>query len=413
MAVAAQHDDGRRKLALILAALMLFTPLAVFKYFNFLYAQLAQPLFHLPDFTLGMPLPPGVSFISFTMMAYLADYYRGRYPLERRFGMVSAYMVFFPHLIAGPILRPREIIPQLDRPRRPLSQSNHLLAFALFSVGLVKKLFFADQIASHVEEVYSGATALSTLDYLTAIWGFSFQIYCDFSGYTDMAIGLALLLGVRLPNNFRRPYASASLIEFWRTWHITLSHWLRDYLYIPLGGNRGSWIIRSRNIVVTMLLGGLWHGANWTFVVWGGLHGLAIVANHAWRGLGLSDWLAREGGRPGRWLMVALTFNLVSWLWVPFRAPDMARAQEVAMGPWNASALGGGEFASRHGFLILLLVLAAIWHRHDTHGRLRFLCRNLQRRQLHRLAWVAMGLVWLVLVGVNTGSSGKFIYFDF
>jgi alginate O-acetyltransferase complex protein AlgI len=412
MVMARQTDARRRRLLFALFTVLMFTPLAVFKYAGFLYQGVVQPLFGLPDASLSIPLPLGISFVSFTMMAYMADTFSGRYPLERRLGMVSASMVFFPHLIAGPILRPREIIPQLERPRR-LRDANLLLAGAVFSVGLLKKLFFADQIALHVEKVYSATAPLTALDYLAAIWGFSFQIYGDFSGYTDMAIGLAMIIGVRLPGNFRTPYASASIVEFWRRWHITLSHWLRDYLYIPLGGNRGGAAARTRNILVTMLLGGLWHGANWTFVLWGGMHGAAIIVTHAWHRSGLGGRLPAPIGRPWHWVKVALTFNLVSWLWVLFRAPDLAAAARVAAGPWAAPPGDPGEFLANNGFLILLIGLSAVLHRMDTHSRIRCLCRLVRRHNQHAVAWVAMGLVWVLVIGINTGSSAKFIYFDF
>ena len=412
MSIARQSEPKRRKAMFIAFTVLMFLPLFFFKYFDFLYHRTLQPLLGTPDIVLNMPLPLGVSFITFTMMAYMADYYRGRYPLEPRYSMIGAYMVFFPHLIAGPILRPHEIIPQIERPR-PLRDANLFLAAAIFSMGLFKKLFFADQIAVYVEKIYAGTSALTAWDYLAAIWGFSIQIFCDFSGYTDMAIGLALIVGIRLPNNFRRPYAAHSITDFWRRWHITLSHWLRDYLYIPLGGNRGSSLFQARNIIVTMLIGGLWHGANWTFVLWGGLHGILIAAQHAVERMGFRGAYQKALGRAAKPVAILVTFVIISWLWIPFRAPDLNVALRVATGPFVSGLEGLGGFVQTHVYLIGLLLAASLMHLFDTHGRLRFVCMALKRRRFQTIGWVVMVLAWLISISVNTGSSAKFIYFDF
>src|SRR5579885_1524319 len=213
--VAAAAGAGARRWRLAVSAALLLFPLLFFKYTTFVYQQILRPVLDTPDWSLPLPLPLGISFVTFTMMAYLVDCYRAVYPVERRARMVSAYMVFFPHLIAGPILRPRELMPQLDRPR-PALRVNAVPAILIFTLGLAKKVIFANQLADPVNRVYAGGTGLTSLDYALAIYGFSLQIYCDFSGYTDMAIGLALMLGVKLPNNFSRPYGSASVAESWR-----------------------------------------------------------------------------------------------------------------------------------------------------------------------------------------------------
>jgi len=387
----------------------MLAPLAIFKYAGPVYRTLVEPFATFGDLRWTLPLPLGLSFITFTMLAYVVDYHRGVYPLERRPQMVMSAMIFFPHLIAGPILRPAEIMPQLDRPRR-LRDADRLRAAFLFALGLAKKTILADQLAPLVEHAYRGGPTLAALDYLTAIWAFSFQIYGDFSGYTDMALGLALLLGVRLPPNFRSPYAAASIIGFWRCWHISLSHWLRDYVYIPLGGNRGGRVLQARNILITMALGGLWHGASWTFVLWGVLHGVGIVLDHAARAAGLFRRLS------GRWwhaLSVFATFNLVSWLWILFRAPDWGTAVRVAAGPWQAPAGDMAGFVSRHGFELLLLALAMALHRFDNPVRVRWVCRGLRRRRQQSFVWAILVVVVLLAAALNSVSSSKFIYFDF
>src|SRR6185437_9531767 len=205
-------------------------------------------------------LPLGISFVTFTLTAYVVDVYRGRFRVERNLVKMRGYVLFFPHLIAGPILRPHELLPQLGHLRRALG-ARFTLGVALFAIGLVKKVIFADTISVLVDHVYHESGVVSGWEYLLAVHGFSMQIYCDFSGYTDMAIGLAYILRIRLPTNFRRPYISSSIVEFWRRWHITLSFWLRDYLYIPLGGNRQGRSRQMLNLLITMVLGGLWHGA--------------------------------------------------------------------------------------------------------------------------------------------------------
>ena len=403
MWISSSSTSQLRRMRLIVSIILLALPLLIFKYTNFVYQQTIQPLLQLPDWTLNVPLPLGVSFVTFTMIAYVVDYYRGIYPLESRFRMVAAYMIFFPHLIAGPILRPREIIPQLDKPCRALDV-NAKLAILLFTLGLAKKTIFAGQFADVVDQVYSGASDLTNLDYLLGIYGFSLQIYCDFSGYTDMAIGLAVLIGVRLPNNFSRPYISASVGEFWRRWHMTLSFWLRDYIYIPLGGNRASRPRRALNIMVTMILGGLWHGANWTFVFWGASHGAFIVLGH------FLPYQRRDVFSPLlKVLAILITFHIVTILWIPFRAPNMSTVWRVAGGPFTAPAGEVAHFLALNSYSLFLLVLFAVWHPFDTHGRLRFLAMRIKPA----LLWPMVALVWAIAVSVSAGSSSKFIYFDF
>ena len=269
-------------------------------------------------------LPLGISFMTFTITAYVVDTYRSQYPVEKKLQRLLAYVLFFPHLIAGPILRPNELLPQFSHWTRAID-ARFTLGVCLFANGLTKKLVFADIIAGAVDHVYaSTAQQLSAWEYLLAIHGFSVQIYCDFSGYTDMAIGTACILGIRLPINFRRPYAAHSIIDFWRRWHITLSSWLRDYLYIPLGGNRNGEGRRLLNLMTTMVLGGLWHGAAWTFVIWGALHGTALVGVHLLRAR-----LARWNIVVPAWLGILGTFYFVTFAWVYFRAPDIGTAHRV------------------------------------------------------------------------------------
>jgi alginate O-acetyltransferase complex protein AlgI len=395
-------EEAARKRRAALAITLLFAPLVVFKYTNFVFNDVLGPLTG-GGKLLDLTLPLGVSFVTFTLTAYVVDVYRGKFPVGTSPQTLLAYVLFFPHLIAGPILRPIELIPQLEHPRR----KKWLLptaGVAVFTLGLVKKLVIADPVGGLVDVVYAKAVPTAP-EALLAMYGFSVQIYCDFSGYTDMAIGLAMLLGVRLPNNFLQPYCASSIITFWRRWHITLSFWLRDYLYIPLGGNRHGRFGEVRNILITMALGGLWHGASWTFVIWGILHGIGVSAVHVAKKVLRWTWLERIPG----WLGVLLTFHFVTLAWVFFRAPGLGRAASVLTAPATGSWDGAADFLSAHVFEIVLMVVSLGLHRYDDHRRVRIAARRLRPEIL----WPILAVFWALAITVSQGSSAKFIYFDF
>jgi D-alanyl-lipoteichoic acid acyltransferase DltB (MBOAT superfamily) len=321
-AVARSETRVGRKRAVTAAVVFNLALLGTFKYLGFFVGSIDDAL---GGIGLGSPLPLlqivlpiGISFFTFQSISYVVDVYRGDakpVPLID-FAILQA---FFPHIVAGPIVRVNEFVPQLRTPRDP----REVLAgpgLFLIAGGLIKKTVVADELARRVvDPVFSDPGAHSGAEALLAIYGFAAQIYCDFSGYTDMAIGLALLLGFRLPQNFDRPYLATSLRLFWHGWHMTLSRWLRDYLYIPLGGNRRGRRRTYVNLMLTMLLGGLWHGASWTFLIWGGIHGGA---------LGAERWLGERypGVRLPGWLAWLITFNVVCLAWVFFRAPDLGTA---------------------------------------------------------------------------------------
>lgn len=393
-----QPGTHRARLAMILVAL--FLPLIVFKYANFLYQDVFGPLFDLRGRVFDHSLPLGVSFMTFTLTAYVVDTWRGQFTMPHRLSSLFGFVLFFPHLIAGPILRPAELIPQLEHPRATRLR-RFAAPVALFTVGLVKKIVFADQIAILVDAAYAAGAPNGAMA-LLAWYGFSAQIYCDFSGYTDMAIALAMMLGVRLPNNFRRPYASSSVSEFWRRWHITLSSWLRDYLYVPLGGNRGSTLVRARNVMITMTLGGLWHGANWTFVVWGMFHGAGVAVSQQFRN-------RQAASRVPRWLGVLVTFHFVTIGWVFFRAPNLGSAVEMIAAPFAASWSGGLESVSLNIFPVLLMAIFFACHRFDDHRRVSAAVRYVRPEVL----WPALAFLWVTVIAISQGNSAKFIYFDF
>ena len=394
-------EPAARRQRLALTLVCLFLPLAVFKYADFIYRDVIGLFGGRHEKILDVPLPLGISFVTFTLTAFVVDIATKKYRPPPPFANALAYVLFFPHLIAGPILRPADLLPQLAVPRtwpiRPL------VAVGIFTLGLVKKLVFADTIATMVDAAYS-AESPSAPEAICSLYGFAAQIYCDFSGYTDMAIGLALLLGIRLPANFKQPYCAVSPIDFWRRWHITLSFWLRDYLYIPLGGNRGGALRRFRTIMVTMILGGLWHGASWTFVIWGALHGVAISVSHLIRHIrraGSCDQLPR-------WLSVILTFHFTTFAWVFFRAPtfDKALVMFRALGEgWK----GLPDYLAQNIFPLLLVAIFLLLHGHDDHRRIKSISRRVPRV----IFLVAIGFGWILAVTISQGSSAKFIYFDF
>ncbi|MEA2152941.1 MAG: alginate O-acetyltransferase complex protein AlgI [Solirubrobacteraceae bacterium] len=308
--------ERRRRLIVALAVAFDLGILGVFKYYSFFAQQWADALggvglgSSLPLLTIALPI--GVSFFTFQAISYVL--YVKRRQVEPA-GMLdfAVYLSFFPHLVAGPLVRAREFLPQLAKPRDP----NRVAVgsgLALIALGVVKKVVIADFLArALVDRVFAVPQAFGAPDVLLAAYGYTAQIYCDFSGYTDMAIGLALLLGFVFPQNFRSPYRATGFRDFWRRWHMTLSRFLRDDLYIPLGGNRGGRLLTYRNLMITMVLGGLWHGAAWPFVLWGAFHGLGLVAEHALGGrVRLPGWL--------RWLV---TFHLIVFGWILFRSPSL------------------------------------------------------------------------------------------
>jgi D-alanyl-lipoteichoic acid acyltransferase DltB (MBOAT superfamily) len=307
-----------------------------FKYYGFFASNVAA-------FTsrvgLGMPLPllqvalpVGISFFTFQAMSYVIDVRRRTIAPVRAIDF-ALYLSFFPHLIAGPIVRVGELVPQFATPRDP-RRIEAVRAFSLICGGLLKKIVFADLISTKLVDPVFGSPALhSRADVLAAIYGYAVQIYCDFSAYSDMAIGIALLLGFQFPANFDRPYTARSLREFWRRWHMSLSRWLRDYVYISLGGNRKGRARTSWNVLITMLLGGLWHGAAWHYVLWGGLHGVGQIVERR------HEERAGMDARPRPWLRWLITFNFVCVAWVFFRADSLATVGELA----RQVVVNGGE----------------------------------------------------------------------
>lgn len=321
--------EGRR--VLTLAVIVNLVLLGYYKYADFFLSS-ANALLGTDWPILGIILPIGISFFTFTQIAFLADAYAGKVT-EYRFIYYVLFVTYFPHLIAGPVLHHKEMMPQFDEDRnyRPHA-ANFAIGLTIFAIGLAKKVLIADSLADYATPVFAPGAGAPTL---FNAWGgalaYTFQLYFDFSGYSDMAIGLSRMFGVRLPLNFNSPYKSRNITEFWRRWHMTLSRFLRDYLYIPLGGNRHGRFRRHFNLLTTMVLGGLWHGAGWNFVIWGALHGGFLVVNHAWQDVCRRVPVHLPAGL-GRLLGVLVTFPCVVFAWMYFRAPDLATAHKVIGG---------------------------------------------------------------------------------
>ncbi len=331
-----------------------------YKYFDF-FVRTTNAVANTEWPVLGLILPLGISFFTFTQIAYLVDASRGEVS-EVRWPAYLLFVLYFPHLIAGPILHHKEMMPQFAAIKYYRVQWSDLGAgLAMFVIGLGKKVLVADALAVYASPLFNAA-AEGASPLLISAWAgalaYALQLYFDFSGYCDMAAGISLAMGIRLPVNFNSPYKAASLIEFWRRWHMTLSRFLRDYLYIPLGGNRRGPARRQLNLFATMLLGGLWHGANWTFVVWGALHGVGLVINHAWRTFAERRGLQSGAAIRGAGWMLTMLVVVVSW--VIFRADSLAAAGRILRGMIGANGIGlparleawdraSGGILARHG----------------------------------------------------------------
>src|SRR6201987_5576115 len=332
------EDPLRRRATGTFGVALNLAVLCYFKYTNFILDSL-NALTGAPLPFVDIILPLGISFFTFQQIAYLVDVMRGA-KVERDIVSYTLFVSFFPHLIAGPLVHHAEMIPQFKRGRTGHSSVLAARGLAIFAAGLFKKVVIADNLAQFVSPVFAhldaGGSVTPSWAWLATL-AYTLQIYFDFSGYSDMAIGLALLFGIRLPVNFRSPYQATSIIEFLRRWHITLSRFLRNYLYIPLGGNRLGERRRHVNLMVTMLLGGLWHGAGWNFLIWGGLHGGYLVVNHLWR-TGRKGTATSPGGRVVCWL---LTFLAVVVAWVFFRAKSLTGAWRMLAGLLGLGAADG------------------------------------------------------------------------
>lgn len=424
--IARRVGTAMAKRALVLGVAGNLALLGYFKYADFFVASVNAlgGEWTLPQ----VLLPIGISFFTFTQIAFLADAAAGKVT-EYRLVHYLLFVTYFPHLVAGPVLHHKEMMPQFEDPAntRPLA-SNFAVGTTIFAIGLAKKVLLADTLAAHASPVFAADAMAPTL---LAAWGgalaYTFQLYFDFSGYSDMAIGLSRLFGVRLPLNFASPYQAHNISEFWRRWHMTLSRFLRDYLYIPLGGNRHGEGRRHLNLGITMVLGGLWHGAGWTFVVWGALHGAYLVVHQLWRhwrGPAIASLWRTRGS-------VALTFLVVVVGWVYFRAPDMETAHRVLAGMlgWHGVALPGPVLLATGSLGTALqgwgvaaagggADFVALWLSVAVAAAIAFLAPNTQElvaegRWQPSPRWALWTGVLLALGLLALGQPTEFLYFQF
>ena len=410
--------SGKRRLLLMAALVACLGVLFVFKYFDFFFASLAAVLqrFVIPlhPTTLNLLLPVGISFYTFQTLSYVIDVYRGDVEAERNFMTYALFVSFFPQLVAGPIERTKNLLPQL-KAEHTFDYNQATYGLKLMAWGYFKKLVVADNLAVYVDRVFDNVYSFQGFALLLAAFFFTIQIYCDFSGYSDIARGTAKLLGIDLMENFKSPYFSASIQEFWSRWHISLSTWFRDYVYIPLGGNRVSKARHYWNLLVTFLISGLWHGANWTFVIWGGLHGLAQIGENALR-------LRREERRGSVrwWLRVLLVFVFVMLAWVFFRAQTLNEAVYVFRHMLDGIGAPAGYFRNglkaiemgMYGFLRSIFVYLLPLFAFDLFAlRIDLITAISQKRVLIRYSFYC--LLMLSLIFFHAIGEFSFVYFQF
>ncbi|MHB1986782.1 MAG: MBOAT family O-acyltransferase [Acidimicrobiales bacterium] len=408
------RTERARRLWLAVTVVAELGLLAWFKYYGFFSQSVDNALhrlgMHGPFPLLNVTLPVGISFFTFMGLSYVIDIFR-RHLTPARPIDVAVFVAFFPHLVAGPIVRGSELIPQIQRAHR--RNPRHLdfpRAAYLIMAGLFKKVVLSSYISSAiVDPVFATPSQHSALETLFAIWGYAVQIYCDFSGYTDIAIGCAMLLGFRFPENFNSPYTARTLQDFWRRWHMTLSFWLRDYLYIPLGGNQGGDGALYRNVMITMVLGGLWHGAGWTFVAWGTLHGIGQCVGHYRRKRRVAVGLPalNDGRLAVAWQRFA-TFQYVCLGWVFFRATDFSNAFAVL----GRLVSGWSMPSPLVSFPVLLTIAVGIGTQYVPRG-FPVRCQQAFAQWGVLAQGASLALILLVITTLGPPGVAPFIYFRF
>jgi len=407
-AVAQSEDQRVRKRYVIVYAVFALAVLGFFKYFNF-FIDSAQALLttagiRVSPLYLNIILPAAISFFTFESLCYVIEIYKRRLPSDTKFWHYALFIGYFPKLVAGPIERPAVLIPQIQKPRT-ITEDNLTRGAFLILLGLFKKIVVADGLAPTVDSVFNSSGTPHAIDIVIAVYAFALQIYCDFSAYTDIARGVSKLFGIELSQNFRFPYFAANASEFWRRWHMSLSSWLRDYLYIPLGGNRLGALRTKVNLMITMLLGGLWHGAAWNFIIWGGYQGMLLMGNGVLKPVRAPAWVSAIG----RVLSTLIFFQFVCYGWLLFRARSLdqvaAYSNELLTGPYTLSSMAARPpLAAVLGVVVLLLYDLAAYRS----GRATFY-RDWPVPVRSALFAV---LVFLTLMGLASARSA-FIYFQF
>jgi len=398
-----EKAQGRTRKFFLLASIVANVGvLAVFKYFdffayniNFLSHSFSGPQIPL----LHILLPIGLSFHTFQAMSYTIEVYRGKQKAEKHFGIYALYVLFYPQMVAGPIERPQHILPQLHRVNN-FNTRGFITGVFLITIGLFKKMVIADRLGLFVDPVFNNPHGHSAFDLLVSVYFFAFQIYCDFSGYSDIAVGAALTLGIELMRNFNMPYLAKNIAEFWQRWHISLSTWFRDYVYIPLGGSRVTFMVTCINIIIVFIISGLWHGANWKYLVWGLVHGLLLIGYQLLKKLKISI----KGFTYLKWI---LTFNLVCLAWIFFRANTVTEGFFILNKIFTLTSLHYTAASIMpwtelyYCIFIILALLAGEWY--------------LQRKAVwsNRGMLVTTAILFIACYFLGIFNEAQFIYFQF
>ena len=408
---ASKADKTNKKIYLYIGIIFPLVILGIFKYFNFFVDSFSYMFGFTNQANLNIILPVGISFYTFQSMSYTLDVYRKQVSAEKSFVKVALYIAFFPQLVAGPIVKSKEFIHQLYEDRN-INWSDFKTGIQIFVFGLFKKIVIADNISVCVDAVFGMPEKYHALSIVMAVIGYSIQIYCDFSGYSDMAIGSAKMLGYDLSRNFNMPYIARNISTFWKRWHISLSTWLQEYLYISLGGNRKGKTRTYINLFLTMLIGGLWHGASWTFVVWGALHGIALCVHKIWMKMSGHD-KNYKGTIFGTICSAFITYVFVCFCWIFFRAENFEIAKNVILGIVNWQ--NGIMYVSSWTILgivcvvvcTLMAIIRSLLNKTEIQGF--YFTLNLESVYGLVILFVALGVCFML---AYTGGS-PFIYFQF
>ena len=415
-----QDVAKKKKIIMTTGVVVTLSLLLVFKYLNFALYTVAKVLNRLSipmqETTLRLIMPVGISFYTFMAVGYIIDVYKGKTQAVRHFGKYAIFVSFFPNISSGPIERAGHFIPQIDK-EKTFDYDSVVYGARLLLLGLIKKIVIADMMTKYVDEVFNKVPQHHGICFAWATLLYTFQIYCDFSGYSDMAIGVARMLGFDLLTNFRQPYLSSSIKEFWGRWHISLSTWFRDYVYIPLGGNRCSKTRRDLNLLITFLCSGLWHGASWTFVLWGGIHGICqIIENRIKEATGLTREKEKALTKPVKILLTLLTFCIVSYAWMFFRANSISEAFYIVRSMFTDLSISGameqmtmsGRSVVKTTLAIILLIIF------DLFNERKDMLMQLSRLKAP-LKWVIyiVSAIVVIALKVNNQFAQEFIYFKF
>lgn len=407
-----------KKLILAGASIICLGILFFFKYFNFFSESVASMLnvfsLQLNPVTLKLVLPVGISFYTFQTLSYVIDVYKGDIEPEHHFGYYATFISFFPQLVAGPIERACNLLPQIKE-RHTFNYEQATYGLKLMTWGYFKKLVLADTLSSYASKIYNSPQDFQGFALIVASVSFSFQIYCDFSGYSDIAIGTAKLLGINLSTNFKSPYFSQSVKEFWSRWHISLSTWFRDYIYIPLGGSRVGKIRHYMNLMITFLASGLWHGANWSFVVWGGIHGIAQIIEDV-----LIPKQYRESKGLCRWIRIGITFVFCTFAWIFFVSNSLSDACYVIshmfcglLNPINYLRRGFADIGMGRGSLALEICMLMMLAIYDSLSLKVDVINKLSEKKLV-IRWGVYLCVGIILIFFSQkGVAAEFVYFQF